>query len=103
MATSCCSAPSYTPDRPIPARYRRALWIALAVNLVMFLVEVGAGWQAGSVSLVADAVDFFGNAGNYALSLFVLSMGLLAIAAARQLIVQARDELTTLEDSRAHA
>lgn len=61
----------------IPPRYRRALWIALVVNLAMFGIEVVAGWGAGSASLLADAVDFFGDAANYGVSLFVLSMGLM--------------------------
>jgi len=42
----------------------------------MFLVEMGAGMTSGSVSLLADAVDFAGDAANYGISLFVLSMGL---------------------------
>ena len=50
------------------------LWIALVLNLAMFAVEVGAGWRSGSVSLLADAIDFFGDAFNYGLSLAVLSM-----------------------------
>jgi Co/Zn/Cd efflux system component len=56
--------------------FRRALWVALAVNVFMFVVEVGAGWRSGSVSLLADAIDFFGDAANYGLSLAVLSMAL---------------------------
>jgi Co/Zn/Cd efflux system component len=52
------------------------LWIALAVNAVMFAVEVGAGLAAESVSLQADALDFLGDAANYGLSLSVLSLGL---------------------------
>lgn len=75
MSASCCNA-SRPTNTPIPPSYRRALWIALVVNLAMFGVELAAGWGAGSVSLLADAVDFFGDAANYALSLFVLSMGL---------------------------
>jgi Co/Zn/Cd efflux system component len=43
----------------------------------MFGVEIIAGLSAGSVSLLADAVDFAGDAANYALSLSVLSLGLL--------------------------
>ena len=54
-------------------RFRRALWIALAVNTFMFFAEVAASWSSGSVSLMADAVDFFGDAANYGLSLAVLS------------------------------
>lgn len=75
MSASCCES-SCTPATAIPPRYRRALWIALVVNLAMFGVELAAGWGAGSASLLADAIDFFGDAANYALSLFVLSMSL---------------------------
>ena len=56
-------------------RYRKILWIALAVNLLMFAVEIGAGFRSGSVSLLADAIDFFGDAANYGVTLLVLSMG----------------------------
>ena len=59
-----------------PPGYRRALWIALAVNALMFAVEIAAGVKAGSVSLLADSIDFFGDAANYGLSLAVLSMAL---------------------------
>jgi Co/Zn/Cd efflux system component len=48
----------------------------LVVNTVMFAVEISAGMQAGSVSLLADAVDFFGDAANYGISLVVLGMAL---------------------------
>lgn len=70
------------PDGPVPPGYARVLWIALVVNALMFLVEVAAGVAAGSVSLLADAIDFAGDAGNYALSLAVLSLGLVARARA---------------------
>ena len=55
--------------------YRRVLWIALFVNALMFAVEIGAGLKSGSVSLLADAIDFFGDAANYGLTLAVLGMG----------------------------
>jgi Co/Zn/Cd efflux system component len=73
MACSC-SAPE--PKSPAPG-FRRALWIALWVNLAMFLVEGTASLTSGSVSLMADAIDFFGDSANYILSLTVLSMGML--------------------------
>ena len=60
----------------MPPGYRRALWIALVVNAGMFLLEIAAGLSAGSVSLLADAIDFFGDAANYGLSIAVLSMAL---------------------------
>ncbi|MFO7994869.1 MAG: cation transporter [Marinobacter sp.] len=72
MACSC-SAPE--PNSPAPG-FRKALWIALWVNLTMFLLEGYASLQSGSVSLLADAIDFFGDSANYLLSLSVLSMGM---------------------------
>jgi Co/Zn/Cd efflux system component len=52
------------------------LWTVLVINAVMFVVEIGAGLAAGSASLQADALDFLGDAGNYIISLAVLSMAL---------------------------
>ena len=48
----------------------------MAINGVMFLVEIGAGLAAGSASLQADALDFIGDAANYAISLMVVGMAL---------------------------
>ena len=77
MSAHCCdhaheqgAAASNSPT------YRRILWVALTVNLAMFFVEIGAGLAAQSVSLLADSLDFLGDAGNYGLSLFVLGMAL---------------------------
>ena len=72
------SAPGHSHDAPASAdpRYRRILWIALIVNAAMFVVELGAGTQSGSASLLADAIDFLGDAANYGLSLWVLAMAL---------------------------
>jgi Co/Zn/Cd efflux system component len=42
----------------------------------MFAVELGGSWSSGSVSLLADAIDFFGDAANYAISLAVLGMAM---------------------------
>lgn len=64
--------------------YQRVLWVALAVNATMFGIEALAGVASGSVSLLADAIDFFGDAGNYALSLAVLSLGVALRARAAQ-------------------
>lgn len=77
MADSCCAPPPLKLD---PKRenttYRRILWTVLAINGAMFLVEIGAGLAAGSASLQADALDFFGDAANYAISLMVVGMAL---------------------------
>lgn len=74
MPDSCCQH-----DAPPPSRddgFRRVLWIALAVNAGMFLVEGVSGLLGHSVSLQADALDFLGDAANYGLSLAVLGMAL---------------------------
>jgi Co/Zn/Cd efflux system component len=73
----CCSDHHCNPPRPLDSpAWRRALWIALAVNAGMFLAEIVAGAAAGSASLQADALDFLGDAANYAISLGVAGMAL---------------------------
>jgi Co/Zn/Cd efflux system component len=75
---SCCTSSHCSDDLgSIDPSFRKALWIALFVNLIMFAIEIVGGLFANSVSLLADAVDFAGDAANYALSLSVLSLGLL--------------------------
>jgi len=56
--------------------YRRILWVALAINLAMFGVEIGAGLAAQSASLLADSLDFLGDAANYGISLLVMGLAL---------------------------
>lgn len=73
MSANCCSHSSCSTAAPDP-RYRKALWVALTFNALMFVVELGASWSSGSVSLMADSIDFFGDSANYALSLAVLAM-----------------------------
>ena len=76
MSASCCSDNACSATPAVDPRFRRALWIALVLNALMFVVELGAAWTSGSVSLLADSIDFFGDAGNYAISLAMLGMGL---------------------------
>jgi len=77
MADHCCAPPSLNvgPRQDVSA-FRRVLWAVLGINAAMFLVEIGAGLAAGSASLQADALDFLGDAANYAISLFVVGMAL---------------------------
>ncbi len=69
---SCCAETKRIED----GRWRRVLWIALAINLAMFAGEIVAGIAAGSRSLQADALDFLGDSANYAISLGVAGMAL---------------------------
>lgn len=73
MSANCCP-PSKKPA--VDPAWRRALWIALIVNAAMFIVEIVAGELADSRSLQADALDFFSDAANYAISLGVAGLAL---------------------------
>ena len=72
----CSTCHDHQPAQSVSPTYKKVLWVALVVNLGMFIVEVASGLKAGSVSLLADSLDFFGDAANYAVSLFVLGMAL---------------------------
>ncbi len=52
------------------------------VNLGMFAIEIMAGATADSRALMADALDFFGDAANYAISLAVAGLALVRRARA---------------------
>ena len=44
-------------------QYRRVLWTVIAINAVMFAVEIVTGALSGSKALQADALDFAGDTG----------------------------------------
>jgi Co/Zn/Cd efflux system component len=67
-----CAAP---PAGQSP-HYRHVFRAALIINALMFGIELAGGLRAGSVSLLADAVHFFGDAANYGISLLFLGMAL---------------------------
>lgn len=71
---SGCNCGTACETRPTNPAYRRALWVALVLNALMFGVELFSSFAAESVSLLADAIDFLGDAGNYAVALFVLGL-----------------------------
>lgn len=75
MAKDCCSS-GCSSTKQLTPQYRKILWAALTINASMFIVELLSGFQAESVSLMADAIDFFGDAINYGVSLAALSMSL---------------------------
>lgn len=71
-----CPSDSMSGTVAIDPIFRRILWIALVINGGMFVVEIIASQLSASVALQADALDFFGDAANYAISLFVLGMAI---------------------------
>lgn len=56
----------------LSADYKRRLWLVIALNAVMFLVEMTAGHVAQSQALQADALDFLGDSLTYGISLAVI-------------------------------
>ena len=74
----CCAPPPLNlgGSKKQDNAYRRVLWAVLSINAAMFAVEVIAGLAAGSAALQADALDFLGDAANYAISLLVVGMAL---------------------------
>jgi len=75
MSVTCCR--STQPDlHRNNAAYKKVLWTVFSVNAAMFLTEMILGLAAGSVSLQADALDFFGDAANYGISLSVAGLAL---------------------------
>ena len=60
----------------VSADYKRRLWIVIALNAAMFVVEMAAGQLARSQALQADALDFLGDALTYGISLAVIGASL---------------------------
>ncbi len=52
--------------------YKRRLWAVIVINAAMFVVEMTAGRLSHSQALQADALDFFGDALTYGISLAVI-------------------------------
>lgn len=76
MADECCASACGSTATLDDPRWRKVLWIALGLNATMFAIEIVAGTLAHSRSLQADALDFLGDAANYAISLGVTGLAL---------------------------
>lgn len=76
MADDCCASACGSKGTLNDPRWRKVLWVALGLNAAMFAIEIVAGMLAHSRSLQADALDFLGDAANYAISLGVAGLAL---------------------------
>jgi Co/Zn/Cd efflux system component len=74
MSDSCCEQKGCELEK-LQKQQSKVLWIVLAVNAVMFVVELTAGILADSVSLTGDSLDMLGDAIVYGSSLYVLTKG----------------------------
>jgi Co/Zn/Cd efflux system component len=60
-------------DIPIPQEAdKKLLWIVLAINFALFLIEIIAGLIAGSMGLLADSLDMLADSFVYGLALFAV-------------------------------
>lgn len=73
MADSCCEKP--VDMAALHGRERRILVVVLAINVATFLMMVFAAMISGSSSLLSGALDNFGDAVTYTLSLTVIGAG----------------------------
>lgn len=80
MSAGCCN--HETSFEGVSGDYKRRLWAVIAINATMFIVEMTAGQLAGSQALQADALDFFGDALTYGISLAVIGSSLRVRASA---------------------
>lgn len=71
IVDSCCENKTGELAK-LRAKQSQVLYLVLAINAVMFVVEFSAGWIASSTALLGDSLDMFGDASVYALTLFVL-------------------------------
>jgi Co/Zn/Cd efflux system component len=74
--SSCHDHCNANEQSDVSAAYRRVLWVCLIANAVMFVVQMIASYAAHSVSLLANSADFFSDAANYGISLYVLDQSL---------------------------
>lgn len=68
---NCCHEKGCALDA-LRERQGRILRIVLAINVMLFVIELTAGIRASSTSLMADSLDSLGDALVYAFSLYVL-------------------------------
>jgi Co/Zn/Cd efflux system component len=61
---------------------KKALYIVFWIHLFMFFIVLAAGIIAESSALLADSLDFIGDAANYALTIYVMSRGVMMRASA---------------------
>lgn len=67
-----CSCDNNLDFDGISVPYKRILWVVIAINALMFLVEVGASMASDSMALRADALDFLGDSLTYGITLLAI-------------------------------
>lgn len=81
MSDNCCQNKGCELTK-LKKQQAKVLWAVLLINLVMFIIEFGAGIRGDSLSLTGDSLDMLGDALVYASSLYVINKGSKAQAGA---------------------
>ncbi len=71
-----CGCNSNVQFDGVSTEYKRILWIVIAINVVMFVVETGASIASQSMALRADALDFLGDSLTYTITLLAIGHSL---------------------------
>ena len=72
--SECCEDKACAIEA-LRARQSATLKVVLAINAVMFVVELASGLMSRSTALMSDALDNLGDALTYALSLYAVTRG----------------------------
>ena len=73
---SGCNCESSVQFDGISTTYKRVLLVVIAINVLMFGVEMAASVHANSMALRADALDFLGDSFTYTITLLVIGHSL---------------------------
>jgi Co/Zn/Cd efflux system component len=77
MSHDCCHDKGHELERiALHKDIRRVLVVVMMLNLMMFVLEFGAGIAARSAALMADSVDMLGDGLVYGISLYALNRSL---------------------------
>ena len=68
---ACCEQKA-EEIKTLRGEHRKVLVVVLVINVVLFVVEAGAGLLAHSTALLADSLDMLGDSLVYGFSLYVL-------------------------------
>jgi Co/Zn/Cd efflux system component len=73
MSANCCADKKFDG---VSERYKRILLVVIALNALMFGVEIAGGIFSQSQALQADALDFLADSLTYGMSLWVIGRSL---------------------------
>ena len=72
MADKCGDSCGTVDFDGLSDTYKKILWVVVAINFAMFVIEIVMGFLADSAALKADALDFLGDSATYAATLLVI-------------------------------